>query len=197
MSKEKNKKKVLDFETAIKLCNTECPADLYEAQTVANEYRRIKNNQALLIVEKNEAVREAQEEYNSKIEIHEGLLDRLRRRLKLFSMRYRGDLFEGKQSYVCNGVALKFRQSSGKVVTTHGKKEADIVDDLLALPDPTMARECLEFTPALNKTAIKRLVEASPEWAEKLESIGLVVQYDETFNATVISDEEVLNTATA
>lgn len=182
MSKStKNEKK--DIATYAALDKDACPESISSAQVIAADLYRTQNERDKLIVKKNEAIREVSADYDVQITRKTDIINRLARRLKLFCLRFRETLFSSKKSYVCAGVKLAFQVSPGKVVTLGGKKEKDIVEELLASENREYARRFLSFSPTLDKDEIKAVWEEGEEGQSVLRLLGLEVVKPELFSA--------------
>lgn len=188
MNQSKKKTKVT-LDMAELLDKESCPRDMAEGQKVAIEYFRHTNSRDALIVEKNDRIQELTEDFDAKIAREKNIIDRLARRLKLFALNFREELFKEKKSYTFMGVRLSFHKSPGKVNIIGGKKEADIVDGLLTGNDKELAKRFLSFKPTLDKEEIKSAWEEGPEMRELLRRINLEVIAPEEFDAKVVAKE--------
>lgn len=174
-----SKAKKTDNTEYLKLDKDACPATLRDAQELASEMYRTQNERDRLISKKNEAIREASEKYDKQIDRYQDMIDRFVRRLKLFCLRFREQFFAEKKSMVCAGVKLAFRTSPGKVNTLSGKKEADIVEELLASQNIRF----LTIKPTLDKNEILAAWDEGEETQAMLRALGLEVITPEKFSA--------------
>lgn len=195
MAKPKTTKE--DIASYLDLDKDSVPATLREAHEVASDLYLNQNERDRLIVKKNEAIREASEKFDKQIERYQSLIDRCVKRLKLFCLRFRADFFDEKKSMTCAGVKLAFRLSPGKVVTLSGKKEADIVEELLASTDRTQASRYLAFKPSLDKKEILAAWDEGEERQAQLRAIGVEVIQPEEFSAEPEFKQETANRETA
>lgn len=141
------------------------------------------------VAEKNEKTSAVETAYELTIESLERQIAANVKRLQVWALGNRKEEFGERQSITVGGHKLCFRKSPGKFATADGVKEPEVVDNVRALADKDRRRQLLSIKVALDKKAVLKLWEAGGEGQALLRSLGIEVEYPETFRFEPDLDE--------
>lgn len=193
----KSPKMTYDVSDLLNTVTGGCPQDLAAAQAKCKELSQLCLDRDRLILARDNEIKQVTDTYAATIEEHDGLIDRIAKQLKMYATKKRPELFGDKQTFVCAAVALSWQKSPGALATEKGKKEADIVDYIIASGDTEAINRYILLNPKLNKVLLKQDLEKGGELAKKVKSYGLYISEPEFFSATPQNREELNATITA
>ena len=121
-------------------------------------------------------------EFNLEIEEFGRAIEKNTKRLSHWSLTNRNAEFGDRQSIVLAGHKLAFREGSGKVEFESGIKEAEALDNLLAVKDESTIERFVNIKATLSKSAVLAAWRTSQTLREVLASCGILVVKDEKFS---------------
>lgn len=170
------------------------PSTLEEAQETARSWAKKCLERDNIILERDGKIAKLNKAYDNQLEELDAEIDKQFRRMRAFFNKpenvalYMGD----KRSCTISHVACALRTSPGKVVLV-GKKEADLVQEILDSGNKKQIRDWLSLTPKLDKDSII-LDWADPDKQPELANMGIVVTKDQLFSLTDTARDAISNT---
>ena len=136
-----------------------------------------------LTLERDAAIKEIEERFNLELEILDESIDKNQKRIHTWAVSNRKEYFGTSRTFAVAGHTLEFRQSPGKVETTKGTTQNDVINALLG-EDDEIQEKYLSVKAALDKHAILKAFDpdkGSPEDRTKLENLGLTITAPDLF----------------
>ena len=136
-----------------------------------------------LVLERDAALKEIEERFNLELEILDESIEKNQKRIHTWAVSNRKEYFGGNRTFQVAGHILEFRQSPGKVETTKGTTQNDVINALLG-EDDDIQEKYLAVKATLDKHAILKAFDTekgNPDDKDKLEKLGLTVTAPDLF----------------
>jgi hypothetical protein len=118
-----------------------------------------------------------------KLTLERESIDKNQKRIHTWAVSNRKEYFGTSRTFAVAGHTLEFRQSPGKVETTKGTTQNDVINALLG-EDDEIQEKYLSVKAALDKHAILKAFDpdkGNPEDRTKLENLGLTISAPDLF----------------
>lgn len=176
--------------TLLGLVKIEAIATRDELITTASQVAVTQLKRDTLTLQMDAEIQQIRDKYSRDIETLNTQVEHDVKRIKNWAVANRKEVFGDKQSVVIAGHELSFHQSPGAVAFTDGKKAADVIDIICALPGEegdAVRESLLRVKPELNKDAVQR--EFRMGHGKEMAALGLTITKEESFTFTPSREE--------